>query len=228
MQKRKAASNPAKSFRQTLKRAKVDRGLFRRSKGSLIRKNIESNFVDSGQLILPCDTTGAITLINVIPQNATVNGRVGKRCLLKTVQLSGFFYPNGTAIMNNCCVYLVLDRQSNGAAIPAVTDVLVTANANDFPNDAKKPRYKILRAMDAVLSGATSATAVPANDLPSANINTYTKVNYVMEFNSTAATGVQATIEKGALYLVAVGSAAAGATAATCQIYCRTRFTEDY
>jgi len=191
-------------------------------------KNLESHFVDSGQLTKDCDTTGTITLINVIPQGTTVNQRVGKKCLLQSVRIQGFFQPNAAAVYNNVGAYLVLDRQSNGAAIPAITDILVSVNTNDYPNDAKRGRYKILRRWDNLIGGSTTSAGITLSDMKAQNVNDFIKMNYVMEFNTSATTGVQATIEKGALYVVTVGSAAAGTTAATFQYYTRVRFTEDF
>jgi hypothetical protein len=193
-----------------------------------LTKNIESHFVDSGQVTSNCDTTGQIQLINTIAQGTTVNQRIGKKLLLQSVRIQAFFQPGTTAIYNNLGAYLVLDRQSNGAAIPAITDILVSVNTNDFPNDAKRSRYKILRRWDCVVSGCAVAATNPANDLPSLNCNDYIPLKFVMEYNTSATTGVQATIEKGALYIVTVGSAAAGNTAGTFQFYTRTRFTEDF
>jgi len=223
-----------------MKKAKLERAISktRRSKtkpatlsrpvSSRRSKNIESHFVDSGQVTSPCDTTGQVQLINVIPQGATVNNRIGKKCMLQSVQIHGFFFPGTTAVINNMGAWLVLDRQSNGAALPAITDILVSANTNDFANDAKAPRFKILRRWDCVMSGDTAGTDGPPNDLPNANLNDYIKLKYIMEFNTSAATGVQATIEKGALYIVTAGSSAAGTTAGSFQFYTRTRFTEDF
>lgn len=193
------------------------------------KANIEWNFVDTGQLSGECSTTGSIQLLNTIPQGTTVNQRVGKRLLLRSLRVQGFFQPASAAIYNNFSALIVLDRQSNGAAIPAITDILVSANADDFPNDAKRSRYKILRRFDCVISGATLvAAAAPPSDLPSANVDAYIPLNFVMEFNTSATTGVQATIEKGAMYLITVGSSATGTTSGSFFGFFRTRFTEDF
>ena len=211
-------------------RVSLKSNITRRATRFSIVKNIESKFVDSGQVVGECSTTGSITLINVIPQGTTVNNRIGKKLLLKNVQTHGFFYPGTTAIVNNMGAYLVLDKQSNGGALPAITDILTSINTNDFSNDAKKPRYKILRRWDCVISGGTGAIAAPSgfNEAPTANINDFCKMNFVMEFNTSAATGVQATIEKGALYMITVGSSATGTGSGSFQYYTRTRFTEDF
>lgn len=221
---RSGISSKGKKF--VPKSSKFD--ISRRSTRFNILKNIESHFVDSGQVTSVCDTTGAIQLINTIAQGTTVNQCVGKKCLLQSVRIQAFFQPNSAAIYNNVAAYLVLDRQSNGAAIPAITDILVSANTNDFPNDAKRSRYKILRRWDSLISGATTATNTPCNEMTAANVNDYIPLKFIMEFNTSATTGAQATIEKGAIYVITVGSASAGTTAATFQFYTRTRFTEDF
>lgn len=190
-------------------------------------KGQEKNFVDTGQLTLACDTTGSVTLVNTIAQGVTVNQRIGKKALLKSCQVRGFFQPNSAAVYNNAVVLLVYDAMSNGAAIPAVTDIMTTANSNDFLNNNNTQRFWILKRWSTVIAGTTSATG-PPNELPSADIDEFVKLEREIEWNTSAATGVQATIQKGALYLVSLGSAAAGTTAASFICFVRTRFTEDY
>lgn len=193
----------------------------------ILLKGQERNFVDTGQLTKACDTTGTITLLNVIPQGVTVSQRIGKKALMKTIQLKGFFYPNASATVNNAGAALIYDKMSNGAAIPAVTDIFVSVNPNDMLNDANSNRFVVLKRWSCVLSGTLSATG-PYTDVQSADIDDYIKLEKEIEWNPSAATGVQATINKGALYMVTYGSAAAGVTASTFQYYSRIRFTEDY
>lgn len=191
------------------------------------KKNLESHFVDMGQQQMACNTTGSIYLINTIAQGVTVNQRLGSKALLQSVLIRGLVQPNTAAVSNNWCILLVYDRMSNGAAIPAITDILDTINTNSMNNDSNSKRFKILRRITGLFSGQSTAAA-PYNDCPSGNIEEFIKVNKEIKWNTSAATGVQSTIQQGAIYIVSVGTAVAGATDAQAFIATRTRFTEDY
>lgn len=192
-----------------------------------VLKTQERNFVDTTLSSLAVDTTGSVTLINVIPQGVTVNQRIGKKALLKSVQIRGSFTPNSVANINKCALMLVYDSQSNGAAIPAVTDILTAATSNVFTNNDNTHRFTILRRYDCLLQSSITV-GVGVSELPSAIVEDFIKLDKEIEWNISAATGVQATIQKGALYVVTVGSNTAGTAAAIFSGNTRVRFTEEY
>lgn len=167
------------------------------------------------------NTTGEIQLIATIAQGAGVTQRIGKKAMLRSVQIRGYAFGNATAIYNDCAVLIVYDRRPTGA-LPAVTDILVSANATSMNNDTFSGRFQIIRRMDFSLVG-NSTTVSTGQEMKS--LDDFITINRKIVFKA-AGTGAIGDIEEGALYMVSVGINAAGGTAATASLNFRTRFTE--
>jgi len=183
--------------------------------------NRETGYVDLASASYNCDTTGSIALVATIAQGASVQQRVGKKVILKSVQIRGRVENNADATGNDCTILLVYDKRPTGS-LPAITDILVTASASSFNNDANSGRFRILRRYDFSLiggntSGRTEAFYKSADD--------FFKINRPCVFKA-AGTGAIGDIEEGALYLVTVGVTAAGTSAATASLAFRTRFID--
>lgn len=182
----------------------------------------DAGYVDLAVANYALDTTGSITLLTTIAQGASVNQRIGKKAVYKSLQIRGAVTSNGTAIANDAALILVLDRKPTNA-LPAITDVLVSANARAFNNDVNSDRFKILRRWDFQLLGNTTA---PATGLEGFSADAFVPMKGIpIEFNA-AGTGAIGDISKNALYLITVGVNAAGGTAANATLAFRTRFTE--
>lgn len=223
---------PRRSFSRAPASSYVgSQGYFRLGKtlSKRILKTQERNFVDTTLANMLCDTTGQVTLINTIAQGVTVNQRIGKKALLKSVQVRGSFTPNVSANVNTVGLLLVYDSQSNGAAIPAITDILTAATPFAFTNNDNTHRFVILRRWQKCISGPLGGTA-PFNDCSDLTVDDYVKLDREIEWNVSAATGVQTTIQKGALYLVSFGDHATGGgnLAGFWNGQTRVRFTEEY
>lgn len=169
----------------------------------------ESGFVDTVGATYGLDTTGSITHLSIIPQGASVNQRVGKRVALKSLQFRGFAANQSTAAYNDCAMLIVYDKRPTGS-LPAITDILETANATAMNNDNGTGRFQIIKRADFELIGnntnITSKTAVSADfwlDLK----------NKPWVAKDTG-TGVIADVDEGAVYLVTVGSNPAGGSTA--------------
>lgn len=196
-------------------RVPFNRGLNRRLVASK-----ETGFVDVAANTYALNTTGNITLVNVVPQSAAVSGRVGKKILLKSLQMRGQATPDTTTIICLGAALLIYDRRPTGS-LPAITDVLNTIDCFSFLNDANSGRFKVLRRWNYKFVGST-ATAV-----------TDTQINTVDEFvdlkrrptvYKAAGTGAIGDIEEGALYLITLGSASAGTADAVLNVGIRVRF----
>lgn len=198
-------------------RAVSSRGLNRRGVASK-----ETGYVDLALQTYNCDTTGTITLIATIAQGASVNQRVGKKILLKSLQCRGSVRNGTTATLNDVAVLIVYDRRPTGS-LPAITDILDTATSRSFNNDANSGRFKILKRSDFVLSGIPATTN---GDGPSCNFDWFLKLHSLPETFKAAGTGAIGDIEEGALYLVTVGNVAAGTAAAEAFVGFRTRFVD--
>lgn len=184
----------------------------------------ETGFVDLALATYAIDTTGSVTLINTVPQGASVNQRVGKKILLKGLQCRGDMINGSTATANDCAFMIVYDKRPTGT-LPAVTDILVSANAVAFNNDANSGRFVILKRVDQTLIGNLTA---PANytDLSTVSTDWWLSLKDLPTTFKAAGTGAIGDIEEGALYLVTAGQVAAGTAAAQLRVAFRTRFLD--
>ncbi len=183
-----------------------------------------SGFVDLALASYAQDTTGSITLIATVAQGTTTSERVGKRIVWKSLQAHGSSSNGTTATRNDCSFLIVYDRRPRGA-LPAITDVLVTANSRSFNNDAFSGRFAILKRVDYVLMGQGGAGTLTGNGF-SKNVDFFLDLRKLKCNFAAAGTGAIGDIEEGSLYLVTVGNVAAGTAAATLSLAFRTRFID--
>lgn len=181
----------------------------------------ETGYVDLAIANYALDTTGSVTLIATIAQGASVNQRIGKKAMYKSIQMRGLVYGGTTATINDVAYFIVYDKRPTGA-LPTVTDILVSASSEAFNNDANSGRFKVLKRCDHVLVGNS---ATPTVDNVAYEPDFYLKCRKPVVFKA-AGTGAIGDIEEGALYLVTVGNIAAGTAAAVLSAGFRVRFTE--
>lgn len=181
----------------------------------------ETGYVDTTFAAYLFNTTGSIALIPTIAQGASVNQRVGKKVVLKSLQCRGSVANDTTAVFNDCALLIVYDKRPTGA-LPAITDILVTATSQSMNNDNNSGRFKILKRLDFSLIG--NATTPTEKSFMSADF--FLSLNNLPMVFKSATSGTIADIEEGALYLVTVGDTAAGAADAIASLGFRTRFVD--
>lgn len=184
----------------------------------------EMGFVDLAAATYPMDTTGSVTLLNTVAQGAAVTQRVGKKIVMKGLQCRGNMFNNSTGLWNDAAFMVVYDKRPTGA-LPTVTDILVSASSNSMNNDANAGRFSILKRHDCVLLGNTTAAA-NLTDLSVVDSTWWLDLKSKPVTYKAAGTGAIGDIEEGALYLVTIGSAVAGTTAAAAQLAFRLRFID--
>jgi len=197
----------------------AQRGLNRRGVASQ-----ETGFVDVAATSYNLDTTGSIALLNTVAQGASVSQRVGKKIQLKSLQFRGSVANSSTAVTNDCAMMIVYDKRPTGS-LPAITDILVTANSSAFLNDANSGRFTILKRLDFLLVGNPTAVANYQPNM-AATLDSWLSLKGLPTIYKAAGTGAIGDIEQGALYLVTVGSTAAGTAAATLGAAFRLRFID--
>jgi len=164
------------------------------------------------------DSTGALVLLNGLARGDEINERNGREVVMKSVQINfGVQCTITTGTDQYARVLLVYDRQSNGAA-PAITDILVSNNTTAVRNLENRRRFKILMDRRYTLNQASEAGSKISDSF-------YRRLRHPITFNSGDA-GTVADITTGSLYLVTMGSNAAGATAGSCLYYSRVRFQD--
>lgn len=187
----------------------------------LYTKGREAGYVDLGLSLLECDTTGTISLVATMAQGASINQRIGKKAMYKSFQIRGKVQSNLTTTVADAAVLLVYDKRPQGT-LPAVTDILTSANSKAFNNTQNEGRFKIIRRWDWTLIGNISTLATGKEGY---NFDEYVKFRKPVVFKALG-TGAIGDIEEGAVYLVTVGDAG-GTLGALASMDVRTRFTEN-
>lgn len=182
----------------------------------------ERNYVDVSATTYACDTTGTVTLLNTVAQGASQSQRIGKKWLMKSIQMKGYFFAGSTGTYRGVGALLVYDKRPTGS-LPAITDILVSVNSESFLNDVNSGRFRIIRRWDEQIVGNTGTPTL--TDMTIKNADTYVKLNLPV-VNKAAGTGAIGDIEQGALYLVTCGNNSAGTGAASLYAGFRIRFID--
>lgn len=190
-----------------------------------VRNVREPGFVDVAQADYALDTTGSIVQLNVVPQGAGTSQRVGKKIMLKSLQCHGHIHTNQDTEILHTSVLIVYDKRPTGI-LPAITDVLVTANSNSFNNDVNSGRFSILKRWDDVLIGGDDAVGTPQTSNNAKSSDWFLKLTGLPQVFKAAGTGAIGDIEEGALYLITVGNIAAGVLAGIANLGFRVRYID--
>jgi len=169
-------------------------------------------------------------MLNIIPQGNSAISRIGKRVVLKAIQMRGRVrVQSATNINDKVCVLLVYVRSVNsvvsaGTAVPIPSDVLTAGNSQSLTNRNYASKFKILRRWDYIMSGSTATPTEQSNY----NFEEYVvfKKPLVTQWQSGGAIGGYDECEKGALLLMTIGDTAAGATNPNFTANCRLYFNE--
>jgi len=180
---------------------------------------MDTGYVDIAPTAYQSDTTGSVTLLNTVPPGATQNSRVGKKILLKGLNIRGMVYNKGTAFATDNSLIIVYDKRPTGSD-PAVTAFLKTATSQSQNNDDNASRFRVLRRLDFALVGnSTNMTGDAAK-----SVDFYVDLRKAPTVYKSASTGQVADIAEGALWMVIIGATAPGTAAATFEISTRVRY----
>jgi len=149
-------------------------------------------------------TTGTVTPLNIIRLGSDDFNRVGRKLLVKSIQVRTRMALENTANGSTIRMALVYDKQTNGA-LPAIADIWDTGTAASpelaMNNLNNRDRFSIL--MDEVIQLDQAQAISYSNKF-------YKKVNLECVYGIDAATIAE--ISTGGLYWVTIGSVAAGTT----------------
>ncbi len=194
--------------------------------------NGENKFFDT-DLSFTFDATGEVPAtgqLTLIPQGVTESTRVGRKCVIRSVQIRAMLNlaPGAAATSQSTTwLYLVLDMQANGAAAVVGTAVGVltsTTLSQGLINLSESGRFKILKRW--VHDFNPSAGATTALNGVSRHIDFFKQCNIPVEFNSTA--GAITEIRSNNLFLIA-GATGSGTfdDLITVNGVCRLRFSDN-
>lgn len=178
----------------------------RGSQVSRIRRglNIEKKFFDTTISFLT-DATGEVPAtgqVTLIPQGVTESTRVGRVCTLKSLHLkfTARYLPAADTIGSAVAwIYVILDKQANGAAAASADIFTSTAGAGAMINMANSSRFKILRKFVCQFNSGAGASGAYAQD--NQPYEWYKKVNIPIEYSST--TGAIGEIKSNNVFLYA-------------------------
>ncbi len=183
------------------------------STGGLGASASELKFFDTA-LSFSIDATGEVPAtgqLNLIPQGVTESTRIGRKAVIKSLQVRAqvTFDPAATNVAgNNCTVYLIQDTQTNGAAA-AATDVFDSTNFNTaLLNMANSGRFRIMKKWKYVFNSQAGVDG--AYGITIKTLDFYKKCNIPLEFSST--TGAITELRSNNVFLMASGSVDDGAS----------------
>lgn len=165
---------------------------------------VEKKFFDTALSFL-IDATGEVPAtgqLALIPQGDTSTTRDGRQATIKSIQIRGSFLyaPAASGVAAQVCyLYLVLDRQANGAAA-AVTDVFTSTDmrANQL-NLNNSRRFRIMQRWAIEFNSCAGVTTAYNNVAKS--LEYYVRCNIPMDWNST--TGAITEITSNNIFLIA-------------------------
>lgn len=191
----------------------------------------EVKFFDTLLAAAAIDSTAEnLSNIALVPQNATESGRIGRKIVVKGINIKGFLtwgvnQANSVFVEQYVRLVLVWDKQANGASA-TYTDVYDAATVTSLRNLENGPRFKILKDWVFVptqpLQSTTDNWATVANSVANTpcmpfdyNIN---NLNIPMEFSST--TGAIGEIKTNNFFLLAMSNAGddVNKVTATCRL----------
>lgn len=170
----------------------------------------EKKVIDLAPASYACGTTGSVTALNLCATDTDFTDRVGRKILMKSVNIVGHYIPTDSAVNPTLCrVMLIYDKQPT-SALPAITDILKTSDSRDQLNLNNRDRFVVLcNELVALGIQQNTATQAFAGSPTDKVIHIYKKLNHEVIYSSTAAT--IAAVASGTLLLVTVGDNAAGA-----------------
>lgn len=187
----------------------------------------ELKFFDTA-LAFAFDATGEVPAtgqLALIPQGVTQSTRVGRKCVVKSIQVRAQMtdLPAAAAVAAvTTYLYLIQDMQANGAAA-AVTDVMTSTDlAQGLVNLSNGSRFKILKKW--VIDFNAAAGVAGALNRTAKHIEFYQACNIPLEYSST--TGAITEIRSNNIFLLAgTGGGAADDTVSVTGT-CRLRYSD--
>lgn len=187
----------------------------------------EQKFFDTS-VAFSFDLTGEVPATGqlvLIPQGVTESTRVGRKCVIKSIQLKGIIQlvPGASAqASTTVALYLMQDTQTNGAAA-AAGDVFTGTN---FPialhNLSNSQRFKTLKKWTWTFNPPSGATTALSN--VNRYMTYYKRLNVPIEYSST--TGAITEIRTNNIFLMA-GADGNSDDLVSFSGNCRVRFTDN-
>jgi len=179
----------------------------------------EERFIDTAAGYV-ADTTGSITLLNGVAEGDDYTQRSGRGCLMKSICLTGFGNSTAaTGLSQQHRVLIFWDNATNGVA-PTIVQLLAASNTVAFPLVDNVNRFTIILDHKYVVGPQSAAIA----DQVIKGFEFNYQLNSYTQYSGVGAT--VASIQNGSLWMVTLGSNAAGGTAGLITIGTRLSFVD--
>lgn len=162
-------------------------------------------------------TTGVVYLINGCARGSAFNQRNGQEILMRSIELRYHVVSQSVTLNSICRIAIVYDRQTN-AALPAITDILNTADITSARNLENRKRFRILYDKTIPLSISNTNGSQHYEKF-------YRKLRHPVNFN-TGTTGGSGDITTGSLLIVLDSDQALVADSPRVYYHTRVRFTD--
>jgi len=169
-----------------------------------IDENDEYKYLDTANSF-SVDTTGEVPATGqlcLIPQGNTASTRIGRSCVVRSIHIKwNLVYSPGasTSGVTSIGIYLILDKQCNGAAA-AVTDVFTGDElTQEHQNLENVRRFVILKRWHLLFRARAGVAGDFSDDIK--NIDWCSRLSVPLEFSGT--TGAIGTIRSNNIFIMA-------------------------
>lgn len=181
------------------------------------KKYVETKYHDASDTD-DVTTTPTISLLNGLSPGSGMDNRIGRVITMKSLLLQARLNLESSALDQAGRFLVVYDKQANGAA-PGITDILVSSSVVSLKNLNNRNRFVIL--MD---------RTIDMNNL-GGGLRSYSFKEYInlKNFTTVYNAGTDGTITDivtGSLFMVYLGTVAAGTVDTDCLINQRLAFTD--
>jgi len=226
MKHKRAKANPDNGAKSTWQRRADGWRARRQVPRGFVGAAGEAKYFDIAIGVLPLNTTGSVSHLDIIPTGTTVNSRDGRKFKNTSFQIRGVAAADTTTTSANGAMYLVWDRQPN-KALAGVTDILDTASSSSFAKRENAQRFKIIKKWRYQFAGNIT-TAGQQTTATAFDIDDYVRLpeECVAECTTADTTGAIGNRVTGALLLLTIGNTGAGTTDANVSITTRVNFVD--
>lgn len=208
---------------ERLKKPSLKKRKVARIKGAIAPRQ-ELKYLDvASASYAPVAATAVLALLNGIAESDDNTGRDGRQATMKSVALKGYIAQDVTraAVLARLCI--VWDNAPNGVA-PTAVQIMSAENSCSYPLLDNQNRFTILRDVQYELGRSDGSVSTAVAGSPSVHaIDLYVPLDAITQFSGTGAT--IASIQGGALYLLAQASPSTGS--ATFTLASRVRFSDE-
>lgn len=170
----------------------------------------EMKFLDTVEAPTAVGTAGVVAQqsLNIVPQDDTQSGRIGRKIVVKRLQLRGqILLPATTTAANTADrmrILVIQDCQANGSS-PSIGTLMASSDINSYLDLANSSRYRVLsdKMYTLVATAAGAPTGTPSFGAVLKSFTIYKKVNIPIEYDSSASTGAITTIRSNNIAVVA-------------------------